>query len=98
MTGGPAALAAAIVVIAFVAAMVTMSRMSNGAVLPSSLFRVSTWWKAMKWTVALTVAAFAGAIAGSGTAIATAALLAGGAALVVEAILMSYAKAFGPRE
>jgi len=37
--------------------------MSNGTVLPQVLFRVSTWWRAMKWTALLTAAIFVAAIA-----------------------------------
>lgn len=71
--------------------------MSTGLVLPRQLFEVSTWWRAIKRTIIWTIAVTVGAAAAFGTNTAIATFVLGCAAIFLEGLFMSYARAFGPR-
>lgn len=86
-----------ILVVACLFALFTMAKMSTGVALPQSLFRVSTWWKAMRWTIGLTAFGTIAAVVTFGQQAATATIVLGGAAIFLEGGLMSYA-AFWPRD
>jgi hypothetical protein len=98
MTDEQEIVTAAVLVVACLVALRMMQRMSRGMVLPQTFFRVATWWRVIKWTAGLTAVASIGALAASSGDLFGAIVSVGGGAILLEALIMSYAKTWGPKE
>jgi hypothetical protein len=97
MSHGGEVVTAVILIVACVVTLGIMVRMGNGMVLPQRIFCVATWWTSMKWTALVTAVASVAALAAA-REISIAVFSVGVGALLVEAMLMSCARTFGPKE
>lgn len=93
----PGAVVAVGLVVFIVGAYVLVLRPGGPPQLPAAVYRVSTWWRAMKWTMLLMLVALIAAGVASSDDAKTIVILGGVGALYVEMMFLFYAKRYGSR-